>query len=118
MPVASDQIVKRLVRDDSITSGLGDIEGRMLIEWVVGWAELFADAARSDANAQKMTFRLSRRAKAISRFVQMWANPSTRSGANQFAATERFRWPLPDDSTSSVDLMEHILGWENRYPAE
>ena len=118
MPVASDSFVKRLVRDDSITSGLGDVEGRMLIEWVVGWAELFADAAHSDANAHSLTYRLSLRAKAISRFVQLWANPSTRIGANQFAASERFRWPLPNDSVSSADLMEHILGWENRFPGE
>lgn len=90
----------------------------MLIEWVVGWAELFADAAHSDDNAQKLSFRLARRAKAISRFVQLWSNPSTRIGANQFAASERFRWPLPSESITPSDLMEHILGWENRFPIE
>ena len=116
MAVEIDPLVRRLARDESITRGLGDIEGRMLIEWVVDWAELFANAARSHSDADSLSNRLTRRAKAINRFVQLWANPSTRMGAGQLAASERFRWPLPDDAVNSVDLMEHILGWENRFP--
>jgi hypothetical protein len=118
MPAASDPIVRRIAGDESITRGLGDIEGRMLIEWVVGWAELFAEAAHSDADAESLSNRLCRRAKAINRFVQLWANPSTRGGAGQLAASERFRWPLPTDSLSSADLMEHVLAWENRCPTD
>lgn len=116
MVVEIDPVVRRLVRDESITRGLGDEEGRMLIEWVVDWAELFTNAARNHSDAESLSNRLTRRAKAINRFVQMWSNPSTRVGASQLAASERFQWPLPDDDISAADLMEHILGWENRFP--
>jgi hypothetical protein len=116
MPAACEPILRQILRDESITRGLGDIEGRMLIEWVVDWAELFADAANSDFEIQKITSKLCRRAKAINRFVQLWQNPNTRNGAGQLAASERFRWPLPAGPKDPVDLMEQILDWENRFP--
>lgn len=118
MAAACDPILRRLAGDDSITRGLGDVEGRMLIEWVVNWAELLAGAAPSATEAETLSNRLCRRAKAINHFVRLWQNPSTRGGAGQLAATERFRWPLPGEHDSSADLMEAILSWENRFPAD
>jgi hypothetical protein len=118
MPAACDPILRHVLRDESITRGLGDVEGRMLIEWLADWTQLFADAARNDADAWTMTNRLCRRAKAINRFVQLWQNPTTRNGAGQLAASERFGWPLPRGPISPTKLMEHILNWENRFPDE
>ena len=118
MPTACDPIIRQVLRDESITRGLGDIEGRMLMEWLADWTVLFADAARSDDEAWRMTNRLCRRARAINKFVQMWQNPATRNGAGQLAAVERFRWPLPPGPIPTVRLMEQILNWENRFPDE
>jgi hypothetical protein len=118
MPATCDPIVRSILRDESITRGLGDVEGRMLIEWVVDWTELLADAAKTEDDAWKLSQRLCRRAKAINRFVQLWNNPTTRANAAQLAASERFAWPLPVHAVDPADLMERILAWENRHPAD
>lgn len=114
-----DALIRGIARDESLTRGLGDVEARMLVEWVVDWAELLSDAARTEDDASRLVQRLTRRGKAISRFVQLWCLPKQRSAATQLAATERFTWPLPS-STRIVasDLMEHILNWESQHRGE
>jgi hypothetical protein len=117
MAATTDALIRRVLRDDSLTRGLGDVEARMLVEWVVDWAELLADAARDDSDAQVLVARLCRRGKAIGRFVQLWDDPRTRGSASQLAAVERFTWPLPADRVEPPDLMHHILTWENQHTA-
>ena len=112
---AIDSWVRSMVRDDSLTRGLGDVEARMLVDWLVGWAELLGDGVRSDPDAESLVRRLGRRGKAISRFVQLWVEPRTRGGAMQLAAVERFAWPLPERAVDPADLMHRILAWENSY---
>lgn len=117
MPAAVDPLIRGILRDDSLTRGLGDVEARMLVDWVTDWAELLAEAARSDADAQGMVDRLTRRGKAIRRFVQLWGDEKTRGAAQQLAASERFGWPLPGRKrVNPPDLMQQILAWENRHP--
>ena len=111
----TDPLIRAIVRDDSLTRGLGDEEARMLVEWMVDWAELLAGAARSDDDAQVLVARLCRRGKAIGRFVQLWDNPRTRGSAAQLAAVERFGWPLPAEPVEPPDLMHDILTWENQH---
>lgn len=117
MPAAADPLIRGILRDDSLTRGLGDVEARMLVDWVTDWAELLAEAARSDTDARNMVDRLTRRGKAIRRFVQLWSDPTTRGAAQQLAASERFAWPLPNRKrVNPPDLMQQILAWENRHP--
>lgn len=112
MPIASDTLLRNIVRDEGLTRGLGDVEARMLVDWVIDWAELLAEAARTDSDTQVLVNRLCRRAKAIGRFVLLW-NRKSRGAATQLAAAEQFTWPLPTrDDLSAPDLMEHILNWE------
>lgn len=119
MAVTIDPLIRGLVRDESLTRGLGDVEARMLVEWVVDWAELLAEAARTDQEAQRLAGRLFRRAKAIGRFVRLWCEPRSQGSAVQLAAVERFGWPLPTDPTiDPADLMQHILTWESEHRAE
>lgn len=120
MTVDCDSLVREIVRDESLTRGLGDEEARMLVEWVVDWAELFADASRDDDDARELIGRLRRRGRAIGRFVQLWCDDESadRRGATQLAASERFAWPLPDGTVEPPDLMQHILTWENQHPSE
>src|SRR5438874_2853993 len=109
MTVATDPLVRTIVRDESLTRGLGDVEARMLVEWVVDWAELLAGAARTDADAAELLARLCRRGKAIGHFVHLWDDPRTRGAAAQLAAVERFAWPLPAARVDPPDLMHDIL---------
>jgi hypothetical protein len=115
MAATTDALIRRVLRDESLTRGLGDEEARMLIEWVVDWAELLAEAARTDDDAQVLVARLCRRSTAIGRFVQLGEDPRTRGSAAQLAAVERFGWPLPADAVAPPDLMHHILTWESQH---
>jgi len=116
MTAATDPLIRGLARDESLTRGLGDVEARMLIEWVTDWGELLARAAPTDADAADLLARLTRRGKAIGRFVRLWDDPRTRGAAGQLAAVERFSWPLPSCPVDPPDLMHHILDWESQHP--
>src|SRR5438874_13794312 len=89
MPISCDPILRRVLRDEALTRGLGDIEARMLVEWVADWTELLAEAARNEDDAWACVQRLCRRGRAISRFVQLWEHPDSRGAASQLAASER-----------------------------
>ncbi len=108
----SDTHVWAIVRDDSLTRGLGDIEARMLIDWLVGWAELLSLAAKSQDAASELVARLVRRGRAIARFVRLWARPETRASAGQLAAAMRFTWPMPVPPMDPADVMHAALSWE------
>src|SRR5947207_2362141 len=49
--IATDAMVRSVLRDEALTRGLGDIEARMLMEWLANWTELLADAARNEDDA-------------------------------------------------------------------
>lgn len=120
MAVDCDPLIREIVRDESLTRGLGDMEARMLVEWVVDWAELLAEAARSDDDARRLVNRLCRRGRAIGKFVHLWCDDRTngRPAATQLAASERFAWPFPSRAIDPPDLMHEILTWENQHPVE
>jgi hypothetical protein len=114
MPAATDPLIRTVLRDESLTRDLGDVEARMLVDWATDWAELLADVAQSDDDARELVERLLRRGKAIGRFVRLWCDhPRTRGSAAQLAAVERFAWPLPAGWIDPPDLMQHILAWES-----
>ena len=116
MPTPCDSLMRHVLRDEALTRGLGDIEARMLVEWVTDWTELLAEAARTEDDAWSCVHRLCRRGRAIGRFVQLWGDPFDRGAAIQLAApngsTGRCRLPDMDPG----DLMHHILTWENQHP--
>ena len=116
MPMPCESLIRHVLRDDALTRGLGDIEARMLVEWVTDWTELLAEASRTEEDAWSCVRRLCRRGRAISRFVQLWNEPHGRGAAGQLAAAERFHWPLPPSGLDTADLMQHILNWENSHP--
>jgi hypothetical protein len=116
MSTPCDSLIRHVLRDEALTRGLGDIEARMLVEWVTDWTELLADAARTEDDAWSCVQRLCRRGRAIGRFVQLWGSPTSRGAASQLAAAERFAWPLPTSGVDPGDLMHHILAWENQHP--
>mgnify|MGYP000647162175 CR=1 FL=1 len=105
-----------LVTDESITRGLGDVEARMLVEWLSDWSELLWQADLHEDGGWRNVQKLCRRARAIGRFVQLWSQPRSQSAALQLVASERFEWPLPRGVVDPGDLMQSILEWENRHP--
>jgi hypothetical protein len=116
MAIPCDDLVRSVLRDEALTRGLGDIEARMLVEWLADWTELLASAARTEDDAWDCVDRLCRRGRAIGRFVQLWCDPFDRGAAIQLAASERFDWPLPRADMDPADLMHHILSWERQHP--
>jgi hypothetical protein len=110
MPVSS--LLNRVLDDEAITRGLGDAEARVLVEWLVERTEsLEGDGGDLDADVEVR--RLCRRARAVSRFVQLWCHQRACGAALQLAAVERFGWPLPDErDVDAYDLMQAILEWE------
>ena len=89
MPTPCDPMLRHVLRDEALTRGLGDIEAKMLVEWLTDWTELLAEASRTEDDAWSCVRRLCRRGRAISRFVQLWNEPQSRGGATQLAAAER-----------------------------
>ena len=108
-------MLRQLLRDESITRGLGDIEAKLLIQWAADWAELLIDALHDEDEAWRQVRRVCVRARAIGKFVWLWNDPGSRGAALQLAATQRFRWPLPTRSVDGADLLEGILAWEGRH---
>jgi hypothetical protein len=107
-------LLRHVLRDEAITRGLGDPEARVLVEWLVEWAELLEVEAESEGAAWAGVRMLCRRARGISRFVSLWGQEGLRGAAAQLAAAERFHWPLPSEDEDPAELMLRILAWEDR----
>jgi len=105
-------LLSRILRNESMTRGLGDPEARVLVEWLVDRAEALADGLVGPVEPRLET--LCRRGRAIARFVLLWCYYQQRGAALQLAAAERFAWPFPEAAVDPCELMQAILGWENR----
>jgi hypothetical protein len=110
----AERLMRHILQDEALTRGLGDAEARVLIEWLVDWAELLAEDAESEDDAWKGIKMLCRRGRGIGRFVELWLEPETRGAATQLAGSERFHWPLPVEDEEPAELMSRILTWEDR----
>lgn len=110
----STPLLRYILRDEALTRGLGDEEGRILIDWLVEWAELLAEEAESHDSAWNGLRTICRRARGIGRFVYLWSQDGSRGAATQLAAAERFSFPLPVMDEDPADLMLRILAWEDR----
>lgn len=108
-------LYRRIVNDESITRGLGDIEARMLVDWLCDWAELLEDTMPEEEDAIRQVNKLSKRAKAIGKFVVLWSDGVSKCGAVQLAATERFQFPLPPEDYTGDEVMAGILKWESEH---
>lgn len=107
-------LVRHVLRDDSITRGLGDIEARMIVEWLVDRVEQIASTVPTEAAGWAAVRAASRRARTIVAFVRLWSDPATRGAAGQLAAVERVHWPFPASDADPGQVMESILAWTDR----
>ena len=107
-------LVRHVLHDEALTRGLGDAEARVLVEWLVEWAELLDGEAETNEAAWSGLRIVCRRARGISRFITLWSQEGSRGSAAQLAAAERFAWPLPISDEDPTELMVRILEWEDR----
>jgi hypothetical protein len=110
----STPLLRLVLQDEAITRGLGDEEARVLVEWLVEWAELLAEESETEETAWQGIRMLCRRARGLGKFVCLWSQDESRGAAVQLAAAERFHWPLPISDEDPADLMQRILKWEDR----
>jgi hypothetical protein len=110
----STPLVRHILRDEAVTRGLGDVEARMIVEWLADRTEQVAISATNDADAWNRVRQLCKRARTISSFVRLWALPGCRGAAIQLVGAERLHWPLPSGDIEAGELMEGILAWVDR----
>ena len=110
----SKPLLRHVLQDEGLTRGLGDAEARVVIEWLVDWAEILAEDAESEEDAWAGIRLLCRRARGIARFVSLWFQAQSRAAAIQLAATERFSWPFPKKDEEPIELIVRLLVWEDR----
>jgi hypothetical protein len=109
----STPLVRHILRDEAVTRGLGDVEARMIVEWLADRAEQAAMTTPTEVDAWDQVRGHCRRARTISAFVRLWA-AGNRGAAVQLAGAERLHWPLPTGDVDSGELMERILAWVDR----
>jgi hypothetical protein len=107
----STPLVRHILRDEAVTRGLGDVEARMIVEWLAGRAEQVALTSMNEADGWNRVHRLCKRARTIASFVRLWAMPGCRGAALQLVGAERLHWPLPSGDIEPGELMEGILAW-------
>jgi hypothetical protein len=110
----STPFVRHVLRDESVTRGLGDVEARMIVEWLADRAEQIAITAANEQSAWDQLRTVCRRARTIAGFVRLWNVRSSRGAALQLVGAERMHWPLPAGDVDPGELMESILNWVNQ----
>ncbi len=105
-------LLNRILADEALTRNLGDEEARLLIEWLVEKTERIVETVPDFAAAESLVERFRRRGRAIRHFVELWCYREEHGAAAQLAATERFRWPLPESYADPWELMHTILEHE------
>src|SRR5262245_52824490 len=106
--------LRPILDDDSLTRGLGDIEARLLVEWLADRAENLAASSLSAAARQEKLAELCRRARSVGRFVKLWCYDHQYCGAVQLAGAEATPWPLPQGPEDAPDLIHRLLASEDR----
>jgi hypothetical protein len=110
----STPLVRHTLRDESVTRGLGDMEARMLVEWLADRAERIADTCANEPAAWADVRSMCRQARVIGCFVRLWSIPESRGSAMQLVGAERLPWPLPAGDIDPGELMADILAWIDR----
>jgi hypothetical protein len=106
----SKAILHPILDNEALTRGLGDMEARMLVEWLVDEADRrAADQDEGEDEGGREVEHLCRWARAVSRFVYLWCHAGEFGAAYQLAATEQFGWPWPTADVEPCELMEVIL---------
>lgn len=107
-------LLNMILRDEALTRGLDDQEARVLIERLAELSDRCAVRGSDAGDLLLRIERLRRRGRAIRQFIDLWCHRGEHAAAIQLAASERFRWPLPEPDADPWLLMHSILDWEDR----
>ncbi len=69
--MTANPLLNHILSDERLTSGLGDAEARVLVEWLVEQAEELTRIAAA-AEADSAVRWLCRRGRAVAHFVRLW----------------------------------------------
>jgi len=108
------ELLRPVLDDEALTRGLGDEEARILVDWLADRAERLARSKKKPAEAADALAPLFRRARAVSRFVWLWSYRDLPGAAIQLAGAERVTWPLPLPDTEPIQIMQHIIEFEEQ----
>jgi hypothetical protein len=106
-------ILAHIVDDEALTRNLGDIEAKVLIEWLVDEAEVTNDVMADESLVEAEVVKLCRRCRAIAKFVYLWSLKNRPGAAAQLAVAERIDFPLPRGTMRADRLMSRMLQWES-----
>ena len=109
--MVANPLLHHILSDEHLTRGLGDAEARVLVEWLVEQTEDLMRQTNEHEAATEVNW-LCRRGRALAQFVRLWCLERARGAAGQFAAAERFAWPLPQGGADPCELMQTIVSWE------
>ncbi len=101
--------------DDHLIRGLGDAESRMLVEWLVDWAEMLADTISDEELVEKRFYKVRSRAQLICCYLRLCQETDAHASLTQFTATQKLPWPLPTLKIDTIELLDRILDWESRH---
>jgi hypothetical protein len=110
----SRALLNLILDDEALTRGLEDAEARLLVEWLADWCDRLTSSCTTDSEALVRLERLRKRGRAIRQFINLWCHRRAQGAAAQLAATEQFRWPLPDPDADPWELMHFILDSEDQ----
>src|SRR5690349_24912665 len=100
----SNPLVRHILRDEAVTRGLGDVEARMVVEWLADRAEQAAVIAPTEAAGWAVVRAACRRARVIATFVRLWT-AGQHGTAIQFVGAARLHWQLPAGEADPGELM-------------
>ncbi len=115
MATLTPNLVRLITSDESLVRGLDEPAIRVLLEWIESECESHRETA-GGLSAADHARHLIQHARGLARFAQMWNDKSTRSGAVQLWATQRWGFALPSGEVRLLDLLQRATSW--RPPAK
>jgi hypothetical protein len=105
--------IHRVLRDERLTYGIADPEGRVLVEWLVNKAESIPETDLQPEDQEAAWELCYRRAKVLRQFVSLWCYRGRPEAAIQLAASEGMSEYIPPASMEEpVDIMLSLMKQE------
>ncbi len=102
-------LVRLITSPDALGLGVEDCVARILVEWLESECQQLPEASEEETLFRMKELQMH--ARGILRFCQMWNEPTTRPGAIQLWATQRWGFRLPKGPASLWDLLGKATCW-------
>lgn len=109
----AENCIHQVLRDERLTHGIADPEGRVLVEWLVSKAEAIPETDLQPEDQVTAWELCYRRAKVLRQFVSLWCYRGRPEAAIQLAASEGMSEYIPPASMEEpVDIMLSLMKQE------